>query len=249
MRVWLSLSLLALTIGAELSILDFGAIASTKTTAAASANAAALNAALANATNGDTVVVPSNSNFYCNGGVVVSNAHGIGLRVDGTLTAVSNFTAWPVGAASFDHSSPLTAEEQLRAGKSEYAAFIEVIASSHFTLSGEGLIDGGGKPWWNQYVLKPLASKRPKLVHFINATDIVIAGTDVDRKLRLLNSPSFHVLLSDVARVEIRFLDITVDRSKLKALKAVLRARRTLRAGASGFPLQPEDLNTDGIDP
>ena len=214
-------------------------MAGVKSTDVAERNAVALTTALRNATDGDTVVVPTGS-FFCNGGIEATDLHGVTLRVDGTLRAVANFSAWPIGAKIFDASLDVAEEVQVRG--SEYAAFIAIDSSTRFTLCGRGLIDGGGVPWWNQYVLKPLAAHRPKLIHFTNATDVRVVD------IHLINSPSFHLLMTDVARVEIARISIIVDRSKLQELKAVLRARRGVDSRDSGFPLQPEDLNTDGID-
>jgi polygalacturonase len=226
--------------GMERSIVEFGAVAGVKSTMIAEQNAVALTNALRNASDGDTVVVPTGS-FYCNGGIIASGIHGVTLRVDGTLFAVANFSAWPIGAKIFDASLDVAEEVQVRG--SEYSAFIAIDSSTRFTLRGSGLIDGGGIPWWNQYVLKPLAAKRPKLIHLTNATDVLV------EEIHLINSPSFHLLMTDVARVEVSHISIIVDRAKLQELKAVLRARRGVASHGSGFPLQPEDLNTDGIDP
>ena len=44
------------------------------------------------------------------------------------------------------------------------------------------------------------------------------------------------------------WIHVTVDRSKIRALKRILHEQRRQHSNASGFGLEPEDLNTDGID-
>jgi hypothetical protein len=90
-----------------------------------------------------------------------------------------------------------------------------------------------------------LKGKRPKLVVVEQATDLLV------EYLHLSNSPSFHLLIADLARAEVRYVNVTVDRSSQATLKAVM-SKRLLAAqgldatsvGATG--LEPQDLNTDG---
>lgn len=68
------------------------------------------------------------------------------------------------------------------------------------------------------------------------------------------NSPSFNLLLEKVLHAEVRHVTVRTDRKEQRRLKAVLRQRRLdalLQQGISAdmtTPLEPEDLNTDGID-
>eukprot|EP01012_Entosiphon_sulcatum_P014137 TRINITY_DN19232_c0_g1_i1.p2 TRINITY_DN19232_c0_g1~~TRINITY_DN19232_c0_g1_i1.p2 ORF type:complete len:285 (-),score=45.01 TRINITY_DN19232_c0_g1_i1:196-1050(-) len=63
----------------------------------------------------------------------------------------------------------------------------------------------------------------------------------------------YHMILTGVTRVEVRYFDVTVNRKAQRELKARMRQSRLQRqSGRSGPwpfpPLEPEDLNTDGID-
>lgn len=73
----------------------------------------------------------------------------------------------------------------------------------------------------------------------------------------LFNSPCWHLELDSVLHVEIRNVTVRTDRQKQQALKQQWRelrrqdptfSRMEIDAELKGFPLQPEDLNTDGFD-
>ena len=225
----------------EISIADFGAVAANSTVAMGLQNMAAVNAALTNATDGDVVVVPP-GDWHALGGIQLRNAPGITLRVDGALRAIADFDAWPLRDPA------------------NYAHFLHLTDCARFTLRGNGTIDGTGKAWWNKWVLDPLPAHRPCLVVLSRCDDLLVEGVE------LRNSPNFHLDLEDTHRAEVRFVSIFVNRTDVAAAKAVLTAqRRAARSrgsggghgghnallpssGSGGFPLQPEDLNTDGID-
>ena len=222
-RALLSLLLVGVS-SKEFSIADFGAVANNPTSSAGLHNVIAVNAALANATDGDIVVVPAGE-WYALGGIQLLNATGVTPRVDGILHAIPDFDAWP--------------QQDSR----KYMHFVHLAGCSRFTLTGNGTIDGAGKKWWNRYVLDPLPLHRPCLVVLQGCDDVLVEGVE------LRNSPNFHLLMDDVNRAEVRFVNIFVNRTDAAAAKSVLAARRrSAAAGLGGFPLQPEDLNTDGID-
>jgi len=79
----------------------------------------------------------------------------------------------------------------------------------------------------------------------------------VVERITLLNGPRFHVFVHQSERFEVSHVNVTVDRSYQRRLKAGLRAARVAAlttagvlsaAELAGMVLQPEDLNTDGID-
>merc|ERR1711988_2034602 len=94
-----------------------------------------------------------------------------------------------------------------------------------------------------------LKADRGKLMSVENSKDVMI------KDLNLRNSPSWHLLLDDVLRVEVRNLTVTVDRERQRELKESVRKQRfslnTEKLGKSELAslmtgLEPEDLNTDG---
>jgi len=232
----------------ELSITDFGAKAGCAD--ANVTNAVAFTAALAAAKSGDAVIVPGGQQFHVLGGIVGQNLVNVTVRVDGVLLAVQDYARWPTNKAAAwgdEEADAVTG----KGGK--YLDLLTIQNSQHVTFTsstGDGLIDGQGVGWWNREILPQvygkLCCKRPKLVGMRNCTDVLI------ERLNLLNSPSFHLMISDMARVEVRDVHVNVDRARQKELKQIKAALRGDPAGAAGdlsAGLQPEDLNTDGIDP
>ena len=238
----------------EISIADFGAIASDPSVATGQRNMAAANAALGNASRGDTVLIPP-GDWYTLGGIALRDRAGVTLRVEGTLHAIADFDAWPMADGGRRFADILS-----------FSNCSDLVVTAGGT---SGTIDGAGKKWWNKWVLDPLPAHRPTMLNVSSSDNTLVEG------LRLKNAPNFHILLSDANGAEVRFVHISVDRSGMAAAKAVLRTKRQAVAaaaaaaallerggvaavaaaaaavgggGVGGFPLQPEDLNTDGID-
>ena len=76
-------------------ITSFGAVPFEKT--ANLTNVAAINAALAAAQPGDTVLIPRGSTFFLVGGVRRDNLTNLTLSIEGTLSAVFDLENWPTG--------------------------------------------------------------------------------------------------------------------------------------------------------
>jgi|EP00945_MAST-04E_sp_MAST-4E-sp1_P003860 polygalacturonase len=236
-----------------LNIEHYGAVAGDKSLQTAKQNVKAINAAFADAANfsaGVKVEVPPGKEYWALGGILGGNLHDFTFMVNGVLKALPDLKNWPLTTGH----------------KPSYLNFLQFVNCDNLTISGGAgythtpnalnltanppsgsLIDGQGVAWWNRYVLAG-GPKRPKLIHVDQSKHILVEN------ITLLNSPNFHLLLSDVVDVEVRFVHIQVDRSEQRRLKALMGARRRLvEAGISGSEnvegLQPEDLNTDGIDP
>jgi len=129
-------------------------------------------------------------------------------------------------------------------------AGIDVDYGDAVAAAGGGIVNGGGIPWWNRWVFGNHSGlSRPKLLVLEACRGVLVEG------IVLHNSPSFNLLLSTVLHAEIRHVTVVTDRKHQRDLKAVLRARRVIAMRAAGIdvnvaatPLEPEDLNTDGID-
>eukprot|EP00041_Stephanoeca_diplocostata_P033862 m.1129577 g.1129577 ORF g.1129577 m.1129577 type:complete len:478 (-) comp24420_c0_seq11:3449-4882(-) len=213
------------------SLLSLGATANDVNSS--QANTEIMNKALLNAEAGDEIVVDAGYTFYINGGIVAQNKHNLTLRIDGILSAVPDFDKWPkqVGGA--------------------YAHIFDASNCSFLTITGKGMVDGQGKAWWDRYVFGPCGflqkkpcAHRPKAIYVEDCTDVLVEG------IISKNSPSFNIDLNQVLRAEVRYVTITTEREHIQRLKAHLRTVAP-PAPTPGFPngLQPEDLNTDGIDP
>ena len=249
---------------------DYGAIRADASDGAIRANTKALNAAIAAASAGDTVLVSRGAGPYSiRGSILATNLTAVALRIEGDLVLDDNISRWDLSA----HEN----------------AFLTVAGASNLTISGGGLIDGKGMKWWDASITGSthVGETRPNLINIDLSSDLLI------ERLTLRNSPHFHVRFKQCARVTVRYVTIDVDRWKQREIKARAHARRLVGAGllnesaaasvvrriygldasASAAPtaaraddwrdwlldqlvrllpawaLQPEDLNTDGIDP
>jgi polygalacturonase len=204
-------------------------------------NAVAIKGCIANATAGDTVLVPAGQTFHAVGGISGTHVKGVTIRVDGILSAVADLDHWPLV-------------------NSKFLDFLSCVGCSDLTINGNGTIDGKGLKWWNTWVedQQPKGSHRPHLVYLTSCTDVLVED------ITMLNSPNFHLRLDNNERAEVRFITIEVNRKEIRKVK---KRKRELRLRAlhglsksEALPpyiaslrdspvLQPEDLNTDGIDP
>ena len=221
------------------------------------------------------MVVPEGSNFYALGGLYITSTTDLIFEINGNLTAVADFAAWPLQP----RMAGSTASPSAGGSAGEYAHFIEFHNNSGLTVTGNGVVDGFGVPWWERYVIgecginilknKPTyCPNRPKLFMISNSDHLLVES------ITLMNSPSFNLQLNQVAFAEVRYVSINTDIVTSRLLKAKLRKAKLAAMAASaagdgagddgsssgaaarspqpvqGFAhgLQPEDLNTDGID-
>jgi hypothetical protein len=132
-----------------------------------------------------------------------------------------------------------------------------------------GIINGNGKGWWDDVIsgrIQEHEYTRPRLIHIIECEDVVV------EKLTLLNSP-YWTLTVEAVRAEVRHVNVIVDRELQAQLYAKYGSDKNLSsplvsnnnpvAKPFDFPIpiddlpdwvgrkmrQPQDLNTDGVDP
>ena len=188
-----------------------------------------------NATPGTTLFVPAapnNNPYWVTGGIHLDSLQNITIVIEGEFRAVTNCYdgCWPT-MDNHNHG---------------FMHIFLFTNSEHLVINGNGMgrIDGSGKGWWNRYVFgNHTSKKRPKMFVFQNVTDLKISN------MTFINSPSFNLLLNPVLRVEISHVTVVTDRNVVRRLKTTLSQRRRRLSGATAAGLQPEDLNTDGIDP
>jgi len=186
------------TVAVVHDIRSYGAVAGTQS--AYKTNQASVNKALAAAAVGDTVLVPAGLTFYAMGGMYVSGKQSLTFQLDGNLTSVADFQAWP-------------------APGQEYKQFLEFHNCSDITMTsstGDGVVDGTGIPWWERYIIGECGvnvfknktiycPKRPKLVMFSNSEHVLV------EKVTLVNSPSFNLQLNQVKHAEVRYINVNTD--------------------------------------
>ena len=238
-----------------LNIVTFGAIVKVKTPAAAQKNTLAINNAFNASMPGDTILISKGSEFFATGGIVGFNLINVTILLLGQLRAMPDIKSWPLQQLELPRSTTnnTTASSRLHhVNGAKYMHFIHLVNCSGVSISGtapypskadgsgQSLVDGNGLVWWNKYVISTKYAKRPKLIVIEKSENIVVEN------MTAINSPSFHMLLKDNINVIVRFVTINVDR-KLKAARE--KTKRILLANENVEGLQPEDLNTDGIDP
>uniref|UniRef100_A0A6B2LAA7 Polygalacturonase n=1 Tax=Arcella intermedia TaxID=1963864 RepID=A0A6B2LAA7_9EUKA len=104
----------------------------------------------------------------------------------------------------------------------QYQDFLTLSNCNNCLITGGGLIDGQGTPWYIAFDNGELDYRRPNLLVIKKCVDLKLLDIDI------LNSPMFNVVLSGVKGAEIGFVNITDE---------------WYNDGAS------EPHNTDGIDP
>ena len=206
------------------------------------------------------MVVPAGQ-YYVGGGNVFSGLRNVTFQLDGTLAAVPDCYdgCWPTQAdkpTAFEHIFRFSDCVGLTIASRGPGA------TGQGTGNYTGMLDGNGKGWWNKYVFgnHSHSPKRPKMLVIENSTDVLVS------RVTLLNSPSFNLMLDGVVRAEVAHVRVRTDRhaaSKLPRFRAAAEKARAVlgNSGAvgnffkvmldllKGDGLQPEDLNTDGIDP
>ncbi len=179
--------------GTIYSITSYGAVGDGVAT-----NTSAIQAAVdaANADGGGIVEVPPG--IYLSGPIQL--ASGINLEVDGTLRMLP-LAKYPGGTSDPEN---FISGQQLR----------------DVAISGSGVIDGQGIPWWPYARIR--GASRPRMIA-LNACDRVLI-----EHVLLTNSPMFHIAIRG------RCSDVTVDGV-------------TIRANPSTAPVNPGH-NTDACD-
>jgi len=240
-------------------------------------NTNAFNMALALAKPGDTVLVPDGKSFIFTASILAFEKHDITIDFAGMSHFLPDRNFWPFNTipnSTFDTSQTydpaitiFNCTEVTLTSSSLSPAQVEVdygINSVKLVNSKEnfgGIINGNGKPWWDDVISGKLKNHRPRLIHVMESADMLIEN------LTLINSP-YWTLTVEVVNSEVRKINVLVDRkyeldSRFagKSHHAALASHRSLERTTIPFPIddlpdwigrkfrQPQDLNTDGIDP
>ena len=206
--------------GAVHDILRFGA-------AHARDSTGAIVAAIAAATHGDTVHIPTGHVFLTRPFNISKD--GISLQIDGTLQGMTE--RWPIVPPL-----PTYGRDRDGAKPHRHQALIMLHAAKHVALRGHGTIDGQGEWWWNARRSQPHAG-RPHLIEVHSCAHVEIAG------LSLVDSPFWTLHLYASEHVHVHRVIIRVH------------ARPRPPPPPDGAPAIYEGMaplfapNTDGIDP
>ena len=222
---------------------------------------------------GDIVVVPDEKSFSFMGGIRAIEKEDITIDFAGLTTFVPVRSLWPLATippSSFglEHrydpaitifnctGVTLTSSSQARARvKVDYKKNIVNLVRPKKYYGG--IINGNGKPWWDAILSGKHRDYRPRLVHIMESANMLVEN------LTLINSP-FWTLLIEAVDSEVRHTNVLVDRkyeSQPDDGDILSDIARRLDSIEIPFPIddlpdwigrkfrQPQDLNTDGIDP
>ena len=199
------------------SVDSYGAIANDSSVGAAVKNSQTISTALQSATKGSTVLVPKYSKYYIFS-VSASGLNNVQLKIEGSLIAISNITAWPVGGDS-------------------YLNVIYFFNCSEISLTGPGTIDGQGYRWWVELLFNFVPYTRPHLVVFDNCVDVEVEN------LTMLNSPRFHLVAHHIKNFLVRNVIIWVD---VTAQQQLLNSSHSSSWKIPMFPFNTDGIDPSG---
>jgi len=84
-----------------------------------------------------------------------------------------------------------------------YQDTITVSDAQDVEISGRGVIDGQGAPWWTAFRANPAMTHRPYLIKISNCTRVLVTG------VTLKNSPMFHLVPQNCTDVTIHDIHIS----------------------------------------
>ena len=156
---------------------DFGAVEGVDSLEVSLVNAAAFNASLALAREGDVVRLPRGT-WHCMGGIVAAGKRGLTLSIDGTIVVSGNIKHWPRRG-----EGPNSRVMEFF----EFTDMVDFTITSSQTASpgarganagrdGIGMIDGNGPKWWGipgiGYLLR--GENRPRLLRIRKSTNVKV---------------------------------------------------------------------------
>ena len=204
-------------------------------------NTRLINEALTKLQSGDTLLIPSNNNYWFNGGIYASNLMDIIIQVDGSINFQNDHTEWPNEDKIKCNGGLLEVKvpECICIENSTGITFTSLNGDISTRINGDnvslGLINGNAtkNKWWGISNYLEIEEKRPRLLHIYNSTDILIEN------IYFRNSPYWNVLLEDVKTVE-------VQNSKVMAKIDENEDRRTdednFAFNTDGFDVAGEDI-------
>jgi alpha-L-rhamnosidase len=172
-----------------ISITDCGAVADPQALSTAAIQKAIDQAA----DGGGTVVVPSGT--FLTGALFLKPGVNLHLEKGAVLKGSTNLADYPIG--------PTRIEGQT---KPWVPALVNADKTDHLRISGEGTLDGSGKPFWETFWARlgadpattNLGVPRPRLLFIQNSQDVEVSG------IRLMNSGfwNFHLYRCRDVRIE-----------------------------------------------
>ncbi len=148
-------------------------------------NAGCLQRAIEAVPPGGTLVIPAGR--YCTGPLFLRSRMTVYLRKGAELAAVSDWSEWPILPERDDAGRVIGTWEGLP--EKSFAALVNALGCTDVTLTGEGILDGGGDrgDWWRWPKETRRDARRPRTVFLAHCSDIELTG------LTVRNAPSWTI--------------------------------------------------------
>lgn len=148
-------------------------------------NTAALQRAIDAVPENGTLIVPPGR--YWTGPLFLRSHMTLYLSEGAELAALSDWQNWPVLPARDGHNRVVGTWEGLP--EPCFAALINAVGCTGLTLTGKGILDGGGDrgDWWDWPKETRRGARRPRTVFLAHCTHVTLSG------LTVRNSPSWTV--------------------------------------------------------
>lgn len=114
---------------------------------------------------GGTVVVPPGC--FLSGPLTLRSNVTLHLDAGAVLKAVPWIEGWPV----VENPCPAFAEQE-----KVYKPFIGGVSLQRVSVTGRGVLDGSGAPWWEARRAGKLEVDRPALIRFVESSDVLLEG-------------------------------------------------------------------------
>jgi len=123
---------------------------------------------------GGTVVVPAGRHTI--GTIFFRDNLTLHLEAGAVLLGSQDFADFPIIPSRWEGAEQLT-----------HAPLLTGSGLKNIAITGRGVIDGQGEPWWRAHREHTLAHPRPRLISFADCQNILIEG------VTLLNSPAWTI--------------------------------------------------------
>ena len=144
-----------------------------------------------NALPSDRIILNENDNMYFIPYNILNNLNNITIELNGNIIVHDNINAW-----YFNNETQ------------SYLNIIDIRNSTNITITQDtenGIIDGQGYNWWNDFFYGKISRERPTLLYLENCINVNISH------LTLLNGPRFHIYGKNILYFNIQYITVWVE--------------------------------------
>jgi len=169
---------------------DFNVVENKNTLNASRQNMKSFSDALDLATVNDKIIIPNNQTYYMisrSEEKYFENLLNLTIVIDGKLIMYNDPSQWPSDNVS------------------KFYNFIDIRNSKNIIITGNGIIDGQGFIWWQQFFKNKIYRQRPSIIEIKDSQNIIVEN------ITLLNGPRFHVNADNILNLIVRNMVIWVN--------------------------------------